>query len=96
MAALNFAVAYATTLSGLEGQTPSLSVFAEDLGNCGTCVSLKGNCWACLTTSQQVFNDEALTSPVADGFYMVKYADDETPAVWHIIGGFPIEEGFFN
>ena len=94
MATLNFTVAYATTLSGLEGQTPSVSVYAEDLGNCGPCVSEKSNCWACLTTEQQVFNDEGLTSPVADGYYLVKYTEEN--AVWHIIGGYPQSEEFFN
>ena len=31
MATLNFTVAYASTLLGLEGQVPSLTVYAEDL-----------------------------------------------------------------
>ena len=96
MATLNFTIAYATTLSGVEGQVPSINVYAEDLNNCSECVSEKGSCWACLQTTQQVFNDEALTSPVADGFYLLKYSEDEIPAIWHIIGGYPQPEGFFN
>jgi hypothetical protein len=96
MATLNFTVAYASTLSGLEGQVPSSTVYAEDLGNCSSCVSDTGSCWACLTTEQQVFNDAGLDSVVTDGYYMVKYIDETHAAVWHIIGGFPQTESFFN
>lgn len=96
MATLNFTVAYASTLLGLEGQVPSLTVYAEDLGNCSSCVSETGSCWACLTTEQQVFSDSELTSVVADGYYMVKYETESNPAVWHIVGGFPQTEGFYN
>jgi len=83
MAILNFTVAYASTLLGVEGLEPSTTVYAEDLENCSTCVSETGSCWACLTTEQQVFNDAGLTSPVADGYYSVE-------------GGFPQSEQFFN
>lgn len=96
MATLNFTVAYASTLAGLEGLEPSTTVYAEDLGNCSTCVSEKGSCWACLTTEQQVFTDAGLTSSVADGYYMVKYDAESNDAVWHIVGGFPQSEAFFN
>jgi len=96
MATLNFTIAYGSTLASVEGQTPSITVYAEDLGNCSTCQSETGSCWACLKTDQQVFNDAALTSPVADGYYLLKYENDENPAIWHIIEGFPQSEGFFN
>jgi len=96
MATLNFTIAYASTLSGVEGQTPSITIYAEDLGNCAPCVDSTGSCWACLVTSQQVFNDESLTSPVADGYYLLNYTSDEPSAIWHIEGGFPQSEGFFN
>ncbi len=96
MATLNFTIAYGTTLSSVEGQTPSITVYAEDLGNCSTCQTGTGSCWACLTTEQQLFNDSELTSVVADGYYLVKYENDENPAIWHIEGGFPQSEGFFN
>ena len=96
MATLNFTVAYASTLLGLEGQVPSITVYAEDLENCSSCVSDTGSCWACLTTGQQVFNDNGLTSIVTDGYYMVKYDVESNPAVWHIEGGYPQSEQFFN
>jgi hypothetical protein len=96
MATLNFTVAYSSTLAGLEGQTPSITIFAEDLGLCQSCIDQTNSCWACLQTTQQVFNDGALSSPVADGYYMVKYSEESNPAVWHIQGGYPQSEGFFN
>ena len=96
MATLNFTIAYGATLASLEGQTPSITVYADDLGNCEPCQTEKGTCWACLTTEQQVFNDASLTFPVADGYYLLKYDDEEIPAIWHIIEGFPQGEGFTN
>ena len=89
-------IVYSSTLLGVEGLEPSTTVYAEDLENCSTCVSDTGSCWACLTTEQQVFNDEGLTSPVADGYYLVKYNTETNPAVWHIEGGYPQPEQFFN
>jgi hypothetical protein len=96
MATLNFTIAYSSTLLGLEGQEPSTTVYAEDLENCSTCVSLKESCWACLSTEQQVFSDSGLTSPVADGYYRVEYSTGDPNAIWHIIEGYPQSEGFFN
>jgi len=96
MATLNFTIAYGSTLDSVEGQTPSITVYAEDLGNCSICQSETGSCWACLTTSQQVYSDSELTSPVASGYYLLKYDNIENPAIWHIVEGFPQEEGFSN
>jgi hypothetical protein len=42
-----------------------------------------------------VFNDGGLTSQVSDGYYMVIY-DNTLKAVWHIVGGYPQEGGFYN
>ena len=64
--------------------------------NCSVCQTETGTCWACLTTEQQVFNDVNLTSPVSDGYYLLKYEIGEPNAVWHIVGGYPQPEGFFN
>jgi hypothetical protein len=96
MATLNFTIAYGSTLASLEGQEPSITVYAEDLGNCSVCQTETGSCWACLTLEQQVFNDVNLTSPVSDGYYLLKYEIGEPNAVWHIVGGYPQPEGFFN
>ena len=96
MATLNFSVAYSTTLEGAIGTPISSTVFAEDLGNCSTCVSITSSCCACLSTEQQVFSDPGLTSPVADGYYRVEYSAEDPNAIWHIIGGYPQGGGFFN
>jgi hypothetical protein len=95
MATLNFTIAYSTTLEGVLNLEPNTTVYAEDLGNCQLCVDETQSCWACLTTEQQVFNDVNLTSPVADGYYLLLYTA-ENKAVWHIVGGFPQPEGFYN
>jgi hypothetical protein len=96
MAILNFSVAYSTTLEGAIGTPITSTVFAEDLENCSTCLTLVSSCWACLTTEQQVFSEPALTSPVADGYYRVEYSAEDPNAIWHIVGGYPQTEGFYN
>jgi hypothetical protein len=95
MATLNFTVAYAETLSGLTGLEPSLTIYAEDLILCDSCINETESCYACLSLNQQVFNDEALTSPVANGFYKTIYANS-MDATWYIVGGYPQSEGFYN
>jgi hypothetical protein len=96
MATLNFTVAYATTLESVLTLTPNNTIYTDDLENCAICNSETGTCWACLLTSQQVFTDSGLTSPVVDGYYMLKYTEEGLPAVWHIVGGYPQEGGFYN
>jgi hypothetical protein len=96
MAAINFTVAYATTLEGVLPLTPNTTIYAEDLGECQPCVDLTTSCFACLQITQQVFSDSGLTSPVADGYYLVYYYEGSLPAVWHIVGGYPQEDGFYN
>jgi hypothetical protein len=95
MALLNFTVAYSSTLESVLNLEPNTTVYAEDLGNCQVCLDDTQTCWACLTTGQQLFTDVDLTNPVADGYYLLNYVS-ESKAVWHIIGGYPQEEGFFN
>jgi hypothetical protein len=97
MAVSNFTVAYSTTLESVLEMTPNIQVYADDLNNCQSCVDETGSCWACLSTQEQVFQDSALTAPVADGYYMVLYPSPNNPkAVWHIEGGYPQTEGFYN
>jgi hypothetical protein len=95
MATLNFTVAYAETLSGLAGLEPSLTIYAEDLILCDSCINETESCYACLSLQQQVFYDEALTSPVVDGYYKTIYTDS-MDATWYIVGGYPQSEGFYN
>lgn len=96
MATLSFNVAYATTLQGVLPLTPNSTIYAEDLGLCQSCVDLTTSCYACLQTTQQVFSDESLTTPVVDGYYLVIYGEEYPPAVWNIVGGYPQEGSFYN
>jgi predicted Rdx family selenoprotein len=96
MATLNFTTAYSTTLEGVLELTPSTIVYTEDLDLCLECNDLTQSCWACLQTTQQVFSDVSLTTPVVDGYYMVIYTEDESKAIWKIEGGYPQSEEFFN
>lgn len=67
------------------------NVYALDLGNCGGCAPL--TCWACLTTSQQVYLDAGLTTLVPNGYYSNEMASGNF-ASWYIVGGFPQPAGF--
>lgn len=96
MASLNFTIAYSTTLEGVQGLTPSTTIYTEDLGLCQNCISEIGNCWACLSSGQQLFSDPSLTIPVSDGYYMVKYSHNEAEATWKVIGGYPQDSEFHN
>ena len=73
---------------------PNEIVYAADLGNCVPCEPL--NCWACLTTSQQVFSDVGLTIPVVDGYYKNDMSAFGNNATWHIVGGFPQPGGYMS
>lgn len=96
MATLNFTVAYNTTLESVQGMTPNIQVYADEVNSCTVCQNETGSCWACLSTEQQVFSDPGLTTPVADGYYMVLYTIGNPEAIWHIVGGYPQGSGFFN
>ena len=96
MASLNFSVAFSTDFESVKTTSLSLTVYAEDLGNCQQCVDIVSSCWACLTIEQQVFQDVNLATIVPDGFYRVEYSSEDPNAIWHIIGGFPQPEGFTN
>ena len=78
MATQNFTIAYSTTLESVLELTPNTTVYVEDLGNCQSCIELTQNCWACISTEQQVFSDEGLNSPVSDG-YIWYYMQQKIP-----------------
>lgn len=69
------------------------NVYAVDLGNCGGCIGAGLTCWACLTTSQFVYLDAGLTTPVPNGYYANEMSSGNF-GVWNIIGGFPQGGGF--
>ncbi len=70
---------------------PDIYIYAQDLGNCAPCLPF--NCWPCLTTSQQVFTDSALTTIVPDGYYANVFGGGNK-ATWYIVGGYPQGGGF--
>ena len=74
------------------GIGPFFYVYAQDLGNCAGCFGAGLSCWACLSTSQQVFSDPNLTVPVGDGYY--NHFDNSSYRTWYIVGGFPQGAGF--
>ena len=95
MSAISFSVTSGSTIDEATGSTSSINIFAEDLGNCQSCIDRKGSCWACITTDQQIFEENTLTNIVSDGYYSM-IDSDGIPAVWYIIGGFPQIGGFSN
>ncbi len=72
----------------------TFTVYAQDLGNCGGCTSAGLNCWACLSTGQQVFLDSSFTQIVPDGYYANDMNGAGNNARWNIIGGYPQGGGF--
>lgn len=97
MPILSFNTAFASTAEGTIGLTPSIIIYADDLGNCQECIDLVSNCYACLSTVQQVFQDEELTTIVSDGYYRFTYEPPLNPnAIWYIVNGYPQPGGFTN
>ena len=71
----------------------SVTVYAQDLGNCGGCSPL--TCWACLSTSQFVYSDPGLTQLVTDGWYTnYMTPPSSNPGIWRIYDGKPQGGGF--
>jgi hypothetical protein len=93
MAVLQFLVSNGLTQNDACSNYPSFYVYADDLGNCGGCIGAGLTCWACLTTSQQVYLDPALTIIVPDSYYSNEMAPNVF-ATWYIVGGFPQGAGF--
>lgn len=72
----------------------TFTVYAQEyLSNCSGCVGL--TCWACLSTSQTVYSDINLTTPVGNAFYTNLMAPSQF-GTWAIIGGAPQSGGFFG
>lgn len=91
MAAVQFFVSSGSTQVGACSTYPYFYVYADD-ATCGSCPPPL-NCWPCITTSQQVFSDPALTIPVGDGYYTNEYQTNVW-ATWYIVGGYPQGAGF--
>jgi hypothetical protein len=72
------------------GSTPG-TLYAQDLGNCGGCAPL--TCWACLTTSQNLYLDAALTIKAPNAYYTNEMAPGNF-ATWFVLDGMPQGGGF--
>jgi hypothetical protein len=90
---IQFLVHYGPSQNSACNGTPNTFIYAADLGNCAPC--LPQTCWACLSTSQQLFVDANLTTPVSNGYYKNEMAAGVS-ATWHVIGGYPQGGGFMG
>ena len=63
----------------------TFTVYTNNLGNCNACLPL--TCWPCLTTSQSLYYDMALTQPVATGYYANDQSGSGNNATWYVING---------
>ena len=98
MSVISFLVSSASTQNDACEIGPYFLVYADDSFNpnqCDGCTGAGLTCWACLSTSQQVYIDPAMTIPVGDGYYMNEMETGNF-ATWYIIGGFPQGAGFMG
>lgn len=96
MAVISFLVSSASTQTDACQIGPYFLVYADDSfspNQCDGCTGAGLTCWPCLSTSQQVFTNPALTIPVGDGYYMNEMSSMNY-ATWYIVGGFPQSAGF--
>ena len=85
---LTFIASFGSTHSEACGNVltgTTFNIYANDLGNCGGCLPTY-NCWPCLNTTQSLYYDQALTQPVADGYYKNVFGPTNA-ATWKTIGG---------
>ena len=96
MSVISFLVSSASTQNDACEIGPYFLVYADDSfspNQCDGCTGAGLTCWACLSTSQQVFSNSGMTIPVGSGYYMNEMAPGNY-ATWSIIGGFPEGGGF--
>lgn len=65
----------------------TFTVYTNDIGNCGGCISGGFNCWPCLNTSQSLYYDTAFTQPVATGYYANNQNGLGNNATWYVVNG---------
>lgn len=85
---LDFLVASGSTQSGACAETPSFTIYAQNLGDCSGCFQYGLTCWACVSTGQQLFLDSGLTTIVPDGYYKNEMSSGNN-ATWYVVGGYP-------
>lgn len=91
---LSFSVTSGSTKANACASTTSFNVYALVQGDCSSCFSASLNCWACVSTFQQVYLDSALTTLVPNGYYTNDMDGSGNYGTWNIIGGFPQGAGF--
>ena len=97
MSTISFVVSSASTKEdAFNTLEPTFTIYAEDLGLCDSCNQIVGNCYPCLQTSQLIYSDSSLTTPVSNGYYHFVDSSTDYSAVWHIFDGYPVGEGFYN
>ena len=80
---------YEACNSGLTG-----TIYARNDSSCSGCAPL--NCWACLSTSRQLFLDPGLTIPVPNAYYTNDMSGSGNYGTWFVIDGFPQGAGFIG
>lgn len=78
---------YEACNSGLTG-----TIYARNDTSCSGCAPL--NCWACLSTTRQLFLDPGLTIPVPNGYYTNDMSGSGNFGNWFVLDGFPQSGGF--
>lgn len=94
MSVISFLVSNGLTADDACQVGPYFLIYADvAAGQCDGCTGAGLTCWACLSTSQQLFLDPALTIIVPDSYYSNEMAPG-VYATWNVIGGFPQGGGF--
>jgi uncharacterized delta-60 repeat protein len=92
MSVISFLVSDGLTANDACSVYPYFNIYADvAAGQCDPCLPL--TCWACITTSQQLFLDPELTIIVPDNYYSNEMAPGNF-ATWYVVGGFPQPAGF--
>jgi len=94
MALVTFLVSSGATQNDACSIGPYFNIYFNDApGQCAPCLPL--TCWPCVTTSDQLYLDPALTQLVPDGYYSNEMQPG-TYATWYVVGGFPQSAGFMG
>ena len=99
MSLVSFFVSSGSTQSGACITSASFYVYADVVpGQCDGCTGAGYTCWACLTTSQQLYSDSGLTQTIGNGYYSNNITSNPAGApqynTWYVVGGFPQGGGF--
>ena len=94
MSVISFLVSSGSTADNACSVFPYFNVYADIADTqCNDCSGASLTCWACISTSQQVYLDINLTILVPDGYYSNEMSSNNY-ATWYIIGGYPQNAGF--